>query len=115
MRVAGLDGYTSDATGAAYTTPNRRPRSAPGRGSWCRRRSSRCRPGEPRDVDFTLHVPPNDAPGEYLGAVGLWVPLQSSSTTVPGGNHAGFAVTLQGERVIAVEVVVPGPRTRASR
>ena len=66
-------------------------------------------PGQERDVPFTLHIPATAKPGEYLGAVGLWVPLESSSTTVPGGKQAGFAVTLQGERVIAVEVVVPGP------
>jgi hypothetical protein len=108
VRIAGLDGYTSDATGAAYTTPNR---TAKHTGTWIVVSTPELtlQPGEARDVDFTLHVPPKTQPGEYLGAVGLWVPLQSSSTTVPGGNHAGFAVTLQGERVIAVEVVVPGP------
>jgi hypothetical protein len=108
VRIAGLDGYTSDATGAAYTTPNR---SAKRVGTWIVVTTPELtlQPGEARDVNFTLRVPPKTQPGEYLGAVGMWVPLQSSSTTVPGGNHAGFAVTLQGERVIAVEVVVPGP------
>jgi hypothetical protein len=108
VRIAGLDGYTSDATGAAYTTPNRNAKRV---GTWIVVATPELtlQPGEARDVSFTLRVPPKTQPGEYLGAVGMWVPLQSSSTTVPGGNHAGFAVTLQGERVIAVEVVVPGP------
>jgi hypothetical protein len=112
VRIAGLDGYTSDATGAAYTTPGREAKHT---GTWIVVATPELtlQPGETRDVDFTLHVPPNTKPGEYLGAVGLWVPLESSSTTLPGGNRAGFAVTLQGERVIAVEVVVPGP-THAS-
>ena len=108
VRIAGLDGYTSDATGAAYTTPNRVAKHT---GTWIVVSTPELtmQPAEERDVTFTLHVPTNAKPGEYLGAVGLWVPLDSSTTTRPGGNHAGFAVTLQGERVIAVEVVVPGP------
>jgi hypothetical protein len=112
VRIAGLDGYTSDATGATYTTP---VGVAKHTGTWIVISTPELtlQPGEQRDINFTLHVPPGAKPGEYLGAVGLWVPLQSSSTTIPGGNHAGFAVTLQGERVIAVEVVVPGP-THAS-
>jgi|SRR4051812_26313217 hypothetical protein len=112
VKIAGLDGYTSDATGAAYTTPGRVAEKA---GTWIVVSTPELTlaPSEERDVTFTLHVPKNAKPGEYLGAIGLWVPLESSSTTVPGGTQAGFAVTLQGERVIAVEVVVPGP-TQAS-
>jgi hypothetical protein len=112
VRVAGLDGYTSDATGAAYTTPGRLAKAT---GTWIVVSTPELtlQPAQARDVTFTLHVPTNAKPGEYLGGIGLWVPLDSSPTTLPGGNHAGFAVTLQGERVIAVEVVVPGP-THAS-
>jgi hypothetical protein len=108
VRIAGLDGYTSDATGAAYTPTGS---DAKATGTWIVVSTPELtmQPNEERDVSFTLHVPATAKPGEYLGAVGLWVPLDSSSTTVPGGKQAGFAVTLQGERVIAVEVVVPGP------
>ena len=113
VRIAGLDGYTSDATGAAYTTPGR---VADEDRDVDRRVHARAHDGAGRSSatsTFTLHVPKNAKPGEYLGAIGLWVPLDSSTTTQPGGQQAGFAVTLQGERVIAVEVVVPGP-TKAS-
>ena len=109
VRIAGLDGYTSDATGAAYTTP---ARTATKTGTWVVVSTPELtlQAAEMRDVDFTVHVPQNSQPGEYLAAVGLWVPLASSTTTVPGGGGAGFAVTLQGERVIAVEIIVPGPK-----
>jgi hypothetical protein len=112
VRVAGLDGYTSDATGAAYTTP---ANVAKGTGTWIVVSTPELtlQAGEPRAVDFTVQIPAHTAPGEYLAAVGMWVPLASTTTTQPGGNHAGFAVTLQGERVIAVEIIVPGPE-RAS-
>jgi hypothetical protein len=107
VRIAGLDGYTSDATGAAYTTP---AETAKGTGTWVVVSTPELtlQAGESRDVPFTVHVPVNAKPGQYLAAVGMWVPLASSTTTVPGGQHAGFAVTLQGERVIAVEMVIPG-------
>jgi hypothetical protein len=108
VRVAGLDGYTSDATGAAYTTPGR---TAQHTGTWIVVATPELmlQPGEARDVNFTVHVPPNAKPGQYLGGIGMWVPLQAPTPTVAGGDHAGFAVTLQGERVIAVTVIVPGP------
>jgi len=112
VRVAGLDGFTSDATGATYTTPVGVATRA---GTWIviSTPEMSLQAGEARDVSFTVHVPPHAAPGQYLAGVGLWVPLASSPTTVPQGDHAGFAVTLQGERIIAVEVVVPG-KTHAS-
>jgi hypothetical protein len=108
VKVDGLDGFTSDATGATYTTPVERAKHT---GTWIVVETPELtmQPGEERDVNFTLHVPKNAKPGEYLGAIGMWVPLESSSTTIAGGKQAGFAVTLQGERVIAVEVIVPGP------
>jgi hypothetical protein len=110
VRIAGLDGYTSDATGAAYTTPDRVAKTT-GRWVVVSTPELTLQTGEKRDVDFTVHVPPTAKPGEHLAAIGMWVPLASSPTTLPDGTSAaGFAVTLQGERVIAVEIVVPGPR-----
>jgi hypothetical protein len=109
VRIAGIDGYTSDATGAAYTTPGRVAKRA---GTWVVISTPELtmQTGEKRNVDFTVHVPPDAKPGEYLAGVGMWVPLASSTTTLPGGaSNAGFAITLQGERVIAVEIVIPGP------
>ena len=107
VRVAGLDGYTSDSTGATYTTPTRVAKRS---GTWIvvSTPEMSLQPGEARDIGFTVHVPPHAAPGQYLAGIGLWVPLTSSPVTVPQGDHAGFAVTLQGERIIAVEVDVPG-------
>jgi len=112
VKVAGLDGYTSDATGAAYTTPIRSAKRA---GTWIVVSTPELmlQSGEPRDVPFTVHIPQNAKPGQYLAALGMWVPLESSTTTLPGGQHAGFAITLQGERVIAIIINVPGP-ARAS-
>ena len=93
----------------------RRPRRRPERGSSCRRPELTLQPGEQRDVNFTVHVPPNAKPGQYLAGIGMWVPLPRRPRRRPSGNHAGFAITLQGERIIAAEIVVPGPREREAR
>ena len=29
-------------------------------------------PGEQRDVQFTVHVPANAKPGQYLAGIGMW-------------------------------------------
>jgi len=108
VRVAGLDGFTSAATGTTFTAPSKTATRA---GTWIVVSTTelRMQPAEQRDVNFTVHVPPNAQPGQYLAGIGMWIPLATTATTAPGGNHAGFAITLQGERVIAVEVVIPGP------
>jgi MYXO-CTERM domain-containing protein len=110
VRVAGLDGFTSAATGTTFTAPSRTASKA---GTWIVVSTAelRMQPAEQRDVNFTVHVPPNAKPGEYLAGIGMWIPLAAPQTTAPSGNHAGFSITLQGERVIAVEVVVPGPKS----
>jgi hypothetical protein len=109
VRVDGVDGFTSDATGASYNTPYQHPKRA---GRWIVVSSPEItlRAGEARNVDFTVQVPRDAAPGQYLGALGMYVPLTTTSTTGAGQKgQATFGITLQGERVIAVEVVVPGP------
>ena len=108
VRVAGIDGFTSTATGTTFTAPSK---TATKTGTWIVVSTTelRMQPAEQRDVSFTVHVPPNAKPGQYLAGIGMWIPLATTPTTAPAGDHAGFAITLQGERVIAVEIVVPGP------
>ncbi len=111
VRVDGIDGFTSDATGASYNTPYQK---AKGTGRWIVVASPEItlQAGEARNVDFTVQVPRDAKPGEYLGALGLYVPLASPPTTVAADSgKATFGITLQGERVIAVQIVVPGPRS----
>jgi hypothetical protein len=109
VHVDGIDGFTSDATGASYDTPYQK---AKGTGRWIVVSTPEItlQPHEARSVDFTVRVPISAAPGQYLGGLGMYVPLTSTSTTVAANaGQATFGITLQGERIIAVEVVVPGP------
>jgi hypothetical protein len=108
VHIDGIDGFTSDATGASYGTPYQHPH---GTGRWIVITTPEItlQAGEQRSVPFTVRVPPSTAPGQYLGGLGMYVPLTSTSTTIVSApGQATFGITLQGERIIAVEVVVPG-------
>lgn len=108
--VASVDASTSDATGAVYGTPDSTP---VGTGSWISFVTNQLQlaPGERRSLPFTVTVPRNAKPGQYLAAVSVAVPLaKTAASTPPDRRQAGFEVKLQPQRVIAVEVDVPGPR-----
>ena len=69
-------------------------------------------PEENRTVSFTVHVPKNVGPGQYLAAMSAAVPLPANANDIKsvGANQAGFSMSVQMQRAIAVEVDVPGPR-----
>ncbi len=72
-------------------------------------------PATYRDIPFTVHVPANATPGQYLTGVSASVPLSSAdaaAAAAPAGQ-AGFSMAVRFQRAIAVEVDVPG--TRAAR
>jgi hypothetical protein len=69
-------------------------------------------PNMARDVPFTVHVPPNVTPGQYLAAMSASVPLSAADTkaaAAPAGK-AGFSMAVRFQRAIAVEIDIPGPR-----
>ncbi len=108
--IEGVDAFTRDATGAGYGTPGKAP---VGTGTWIVVSTPvlTLQPGEELPVSFTVHVPESATPGQYLAGMSAFVPLEASSTTtvpVPE-NVADVRITLQGQRVIAVQVNVPGP------
>ncbi len=69
-------------------------------------------PNTERDIPFTVRVPLNVGPGQYLAGMSASVPLSAadSSTTVPRGDQAGFSMAVRFQRAIAVEIDVPGVR-----
>jgi hypothetical protein len=69
-------------------------------------------PNEGRDVPFTVHVPLNATPGQYLAGVSASVPLTADDTksNQPPPGKAGFSMSVSFQRGIAVEIDVPGPR-----
>jgi hypothetical protein len=109
--VEGIDAFTGAATGANYDPPGTEPSET---GTWIVVATPEVtlQPGDRRDIDFTVHVPADAKPGVYLAGISASVPTgddtEATGTTVaPKG--AAFEVTLQAQRVFAVQVTVPGP------
>ena len=108
-RITGADALTNNATGVAFRSPlNAQALQA----KWI----SVATPvvtlakGETRLVSFTVRVPPGTPPGQYMAGVSVWVPLTSRSKLPrPGQNQATFSLDLQIQRVIPIEIDVPGP------
>jgi len=69
-------------------------------------------PSEQRDVPFTIHVPTGLKPGQYLAGISASVPLASDGGAAAraASRQAGFAMAVQFQRGIAVEVDIAGPR-----
>jgi hypothetical protein len=69
-------------------------------------------PATYRDIPFTVHVPANAKPGQYLAGVSASVPLSAADAAAakaPSGQ-AGFSMAVRFQRAIAVEIDVPGAR-----
>jgi hypothetical protein len=108
--IGGVDAGTSGATGASYGTPSSQPKST---GEWITFVTDQLQlqPDTGRTVPFTISVPSNVGPGQYLAGVSAAVPLDATHSTVQAQGHsAKFNVTLEPQRILAVEVDVPGPR-----
>jgi hypothetical protein len=106
--VEPVDAFTSDKTGAGYGAPGS-PKAVVARWIVVSVPQLTIRPGETRDVPFTVHVPKNIGPGQYLAYISAVVPIsQGSHHASP--NHASFEMDVQLPRVVAVEIDVPGPR-----
>ncbi len=109
--IGAVDAYTSSTTGAVYNTPDS-PTARTGRWIVVSVPTITLAPKEGRDVSFTVDVPKGTSPGQYLAAISADVPLppDASSGAAAGGRTAGISIGLQPQRVVAVEVDVPGPR-----
>ena len=108
--VDGVDGFTSDSTGASYGAPGSKPTRA---GKWIVVSTPvvTLQPGEQRPVAFTVHVPAGATTGVHLAGISAAVPLAKSKAPKPATKSAAtLDISLQPQRVIAVEVTVPGPK-----
>ncbi len=69
-------------------------------------------PGTARDLPFTVHVPANAGPGQYLAGVSASVPLSAADNPASQAqpDQAGFSLAVRFQRAIAVELDVAGPK-----
>jgi hypothetical protein len=110
VRVDAVDGFTNQSTGSAFGNVGS-PVGSTGRWVVVSTPLITMQSNTTRDVPFAVHVPDHTPAGQYLAGLSIAVPL----TTPPTPGHAGpkkasFNMDLQYQRVIAIEVIVPGPR-----
>lgn len=110
--INAVDTHTSDTTGVIYSTPDS---AAAVTARWIvvSVPEITLKPQQGREIPFTVTVPKGTPPGQYLAGISVAVPLPpdaASGATRDGPNSAGFSIALQPQRVVAVEVDVPGPR-----
>jgi hypothetical protein len=111
--IDGVDAHTAATTGAAYSPPGT---AATHTGAWLTltTRQVQLASGEHRIVAFGVRVPLGTPPGQYLAGISVAVPLSGQPDAPTLGAHAaGFSLALQAQRVIGVEVDVPGPMAPA--
>lgn len=108
VRVEGVDGFTSDTASASYGTPGSVPERS---GRWIAVSTPELiiDAGAEQTVPFSVRVPANTAPGEYLAGLSVSVPPNEGVASTPGGGGAEIKLALQAQRLIAVKVTVPGP------
>jgi hypothetical protein len=110
VRVDAVDGFTNQSTGSAFGQVGS-PVGSTGRWVVVSTPLITLAAQATRDVAFTVHVPPRTPPGQYLAGISVAVPLATPPTPGhTGPKKASFNMDLQYQRVIAVEVDVPGPR-----
>jgi hypothetical protein len=110
IRVDAVDGFTNQSTGSAFGQVGS-PVGSTGRWVVVSTPLITLASQGTRDVAFTVHVPEHTPPGQYLAGISVAVPLATPPTANPAGpKQASFNMDLQYQRIIAVEVIVPGPR-----
>ena len=108
VRVAAVDASTGPYGGASYGTPGEPVKQM---GAWIALPLSSIRlgAGEARDIDFVISVPADAAPGDHLAGLAAWIAARSEESSAAQSGQAGAVVTVQTRRLVAVQVVVPGP------
>jgi hypothetical protein len=110
VHVDPIEAVTANATGVVFAVPGS-PRTTTSKWITVSVPELTLQPNEARDVTFTVRVPDNATSGQYVAGVSAWVPLpEVTKPTVGGGRRAAFAMDLQFNRAVAVEIDVPGPR-----
>jgi hypothetical protein len=104
-----VKGYTTNITGTGFDTPGTSPT---GSARWVVVHTPvvTLQPDEQRRVDFTVRVPADATPGVYLAGISASVPLAAVTASTAPTRGASISIRLQPQRVIAVEVIVPGPK-----
>ena len=111
VAVEAVDAKTGDATGVAFMTPGS-PKAITSRWLVVSSPEITLQPQQQRAIPFTVYVPRDAKPGQYLAGVSASVPLKPDTTPKKalGASGAGFSMSIRFQRAIAVEIDVAGMR-----
>lgn len=106
--VGPVDAHTAPTTGATYAPPTSARKLT---STWITSTVAQVRlaAGEHRSVPFTVRVPADAKPGQYLAAMSASPPPSGGGTQQAGANQAVIQWRLRAQTAIAVEIDVPGP------
>jgi hypothetical protein len=105
VKLFAADATTGSTTGTVYLTD----RKAQHAGAWISLAKSTLtlKPGQHRTVPFTVRVPANAKPGQWVGGV---VAETSHQVSQPKSkNKASVRIKIRDLTIVAVQVNVPGP------
>jgi hypothetical protein len=105
VKLFAADATTGNTTGTVYLTDSKAKRA----GAWISlaTTSLTLKPGQHRTVRFTVHVPPNTEPGQWVGGV---VAETSHQVSQPKSkDKARVQIKIRDLTIVAVQVNVPGP------
>jgi hypothetical protein len=105
VKLFAADATTGRTTGTVYLTDGKAKRV----GSWISLSSSSLtlRPGQNRTVHFTVHVPANEKPGQWVG--GIVAETSHQVTGAKSKQKASVQIKIRDLTIVAVQVDVPGP------
>jgi hypothetical protein len=103
------DGTTGPTTGTVYKTDTAPTQS----GTWTTlsQTSFPLAPGAHRKVTFSVHVPANTQPGQWVS--GIVAEAQNKVASQKPGQKAHVQITIRDLTIVAVQVNVPGPADNA--
>jgi hypothetical protein len=108
VTIEPVDAGTSSSTGTQYEEPGT-PKARTAR--WISVSSPQITLGSDmeRTVSFTVRVPLGTKPGQYLAAMSASVPKDPTAKNANRANQAAMSLQFTFQRVIAVQINVPGP------
>ncbi len=109
LRIVSNDGGASVYGGVDYADVGATSAAV---GTWIAvsRSAVKLAPGASAKVPFVVSVPSDASSGEHVGGLSVWEPSATTKfTTAAAANQAGTRILYVERRVLAVEVVTPGP------
>jgi MYXO-CTERM domain-containing protein len=105
VKLFAADATTGRTTGTVYLTDGKPKRV----GSWISLSSSSLtlKPGQNRTVHFTVHVPANEKPGQWVG--GIVAETSRQVTGAKSKQKASVQIKIRDLTIVAVQVNIPGP------